>query len=271
LYPFDFFGIAFASIVVIFAIEVEKMLKRILFLSLFLLVCFAPKAHCADLPNMCLRETIKAEKKYDIRQYLLSTIAVVESGRWDSETKEYVAWPWTINANGVGMFFSTKAEAIAKTKQLLKNGVESIDVGCMQINLKYHGKEFSSLEEAFTPAVNVAYAAKFLNRLYGETGQWLQAATSYHSKLSHKAVKYEKKLVSVFSRIYNDAQNGKSLVSHDKTVAFNKYIHPVSHKDNVEDAQDAEAKAFAMQWRKRRIEAYLKRKAKQKVLSISNG
>jgi len=53
-----------------------------------------------------------------------------------------LAWPWTINAQGKGQFFKTKAEAVKAIKNLQAQGVKSIDVGCMQINLSYHGKAF---------------------------------------------------------------------------------------------------------------------------------
>ncbi|HCF18886.1 MAG TPA: hypothetical protein DEV96_12760, partial [Rhodospirillum rubrum] len=55
------------------------------------------------------------------------------------------------------------------------------DVGCMQVNLRYHGGAFDSLEEAIDPAANVAYAASFLRRLFDDTNDWAEAVTAYHS------------------------------------------------------------------------------------------
>ncbi len=44
---------------------------------------------------------------------LLDAIAMVESGRRDPISGAVYPWPWTINAEGVGHFYETKAEAIA--------------------------------------------------------------------------------------------------------------------------------------------------------------
>ncbi|MEY8882549.1 hypothetical protein [Donghicola sp. XS_ASV15] len=47
----------------------------------------------------------------------------------------------------------------------MAGGTTSIDVGCMQVNYRWHGEGFSSLEDMFDPAANTAYAAEFLTRL----------------------------------------------------------------------------------------------------------
>jgi soluble lytic murein transglycosylase-like protein len=53
--------------------------------------------------------------------------------------------------------------------------VRNIDVGCMQVNLGYHGKAFADLEAAFDPATNVAYAARFLSELFSKRRSWALA------------------------------------------------------------------------------------------------
>jgi len=109
-------------------------------------------------------------------------IALTESGRMEPLTGSVRPWPWTVNAEGAGQFFSSKAEAIAAVRALQERGVRSIDIGCMQVNLVHHPNAFASLEEAFDPAANARYAARFLVSLYTVSGNWLQAAGSYHSE-----------------------------------------------------------------------------------------
>jgi hypothetical protein len=91
------------------------------------------------------------------------------------------AWPWTINANGAGRLFESRPEALAETRALQRRGVTSIDVGCFQINLLQHSGAFASLEEAFDPTANAAYAARFLLSLRARTGSWENAIAAYHS------------------------------------------------------------------------------------------
>ena len=99
---------------------------------------------------------------------------------------ENEAWPWTINVRGKGHYYKTKEAAVAAAKAFRKRGIKSFDVGCMQINMKFHGHEFASLEEAFDPQTNVEYAARFLKRLYDRRQDWMKAATDYHSKNREK-------------------------------------------------------------------------------------
>ena len=98
-------------------------------------------------------------------------MAIAKSGRYDQQQKAVLAWPWTINAEGDGEIFPTKAAAIAKVKRLQAKGVQSIDVGCMQINLKHHPNAFANLETAFDPG-HIAYGAEFLRGRYEATKSW---------------------------------------------------------------------------------------------------
>ena len=91
-------------------------------------------------------------------------------------------WPWTINAEGTGRFFESKAEAIAAVEALQARGVRSIDVGCMQVNLMHHPHAFASLDEAFDPQANAAYGARFLSALHHDLGAWPAATAAYHSQ-----------------------------------------------------------------------------------------
>ena len=145
---------------------------------------------------VCMDATTKAEERYQIQKYLLTSISTVETGKWNSKTQQKMAWPWTINVRGKGHYYKTKEAAIAAAKAFRKRGIKSFDVGCMQINMKFHGHEFASLEEAFDPQSNVEYAARFLKRLYDRRQDWMKAATDYHSKKPRKARVYHKKLLA---------------------------------------------------------------------------
>ena len=161
----------------------------------------AARATIPGLPTqaLCAAETAKAERAYGIPSQLLDAISLVESGRYDAQSKAVLAWPWTVMAEGEGRYFPTKAEAVAEVKRLKARGVRNIDVGCMQVNLMYHGEAFPTLDEAFEPSTNVGYAARFLRGLYGSTNHWPTAASYYHSQTPHLAANYRAKLMKVWS------------------------------------------------------------------------
>lgn len=155
----------------------------------------------------CRAQTEPQGRAGGLPAHLLTALSHVESGRWDSGSQEKVAWPWTINAAGEGKFFPTKAAAIAEVRRLQARGVRSIDVGCMQINLMYHGDAFPDLETAFDPAANVAYAVTFLTRLKAETGSWQAAAVRYHSATPKYAAVYRAKLTTEWSGLAGAPRN----------------------------------------------------------------
>ena len=144
--------------------------------------------------NLCSIAINDVEKSHNIKQNLLQTIASVESGKYISSVGRRLPWPWTVHAQGKGKYYKTKQEAITAVKQLQQKGITNIDVGCMQINLKYHGKSFTNLEEAFDPKKNVAYSATFLQKLYKRNHDWKKTAMQYHSKNTRRGINYKNRL-----------------------------------------------------------------------------
>jgi hypothetical protein len=139
---------------------------------------------------LCRAAIASAEREYALPAGLLAAIGRVESGRREPGTGENGPWPWTMNAEGSGKFFSSKAEAVAEVRQLRAGGMRLIDVGCMQINLHHHPNAFPSIEEAFDPLANARYAARFLTELKAASGDWMVAAGNYHSHTPHRSEAY---------------------------------------------------------------------------------
>jgi len=139
--------------------------------------------------QVCLQKIRSEERAHRIPSGLLAAIGFTESGRTVASGRRAV-WPWTVNVEGEGHFFDSKADAVKFVADKLTDGVESIDVGCMQINLKHHPDAFASLDDAFDPSTNVAYGADFLKSLHDQTNGWLAAARRYHSATPEKGEPY---------------------------------------------------------------------------------
>lgn len=148
--------------------------------------------------TQCRAAVRQAERGAAIPEHLLAAIARVESGRRDPRTGRATPWPWTINAEGQGFFFESKAEAIAAVRSLQARGVRSIDVGCMQVNLMHHPTAFASLEQAFDPPANAAYAARFLTRLHEQANDWSRAAALYHSATPELGAEYQRRVLAAW-------------------------------------------------------------------------
>jgi hypothetical protein len=92
---------------------------------------------------------------------------------------------------GAGKWFETEDSARAYVFRHFKQGARSFDVGCFQINYKWHGDAFASIEEMFNPTKNALYAAKFLSSLNAELGSWSAAVGAYHSRTPKYAKLYK--------------------------------------------------------------------------------
>ncbi len=147
---------------------------------------------------LCRGAIAAAEHAGAIPPLLMAAIGRVESGRRDPVSGVTTPWPWTINADGQGSFYDTKAQAIAAERALQARGVRSIDVGCMQVNLMHHPDAFAGLDQAFDPSDNAAYAARFLNELHAQTNDWPRAAAQYHSSTPGLAVAYQAKVLAAW-------------------------------------------------------------------------
>ena len=129
---------------------------------------------------------------------LLAAIARVESGRYDTVSGRTSPWPWTINAEGRPGVFETKEQAINAVRALQAQGVRSIDVGCLQVNLMHHPAAFASLEQAFDPLINAQYAVRFLTQLRDQTGDWVAATARYHSATPELGGPYQRKVAAIW-------------------------------------------------------------------------
>jgi hypothetical protein len=149
-------------------------------------------------PQLCETAITTAEYVGHLPPRMLGAIARVESGRPEPATGRLQPWPWTINAAGIGAFFTSKADAITAVQRLQARGVRSIDVGCLQVNLMFHPTAFASLEEAFDPRANALYAARFLDALRSGSHDWLRAIAAYHSQTPVLGDDYRQRVLALW-------------------------------------------------------------------------
>ena len=89
-----------------------------------------------------------------------------------------------------GRWFDTQAEAESHAQAMLDEGRTNLDIGCFQLNIHWHSKAFTSLEDMIDPVRNAGYAAEYLVQHYAQTGDWALAAARYHSATPEHAERY---------------------------------------------------------------------------------
>lgn len=142
----------------------------------------------ADPAGLCDAAALRASEATGVPLQVLQAIALTESGR--SRGGRMRPWPWTINIAGEGRWFDSRAEAESHVRAQHEAGRRVIDIGCFQVNYRWHGAAFASAEAMFDPAENALYAARFLAGLEAELGSWEAAAGAYHSRTPALAERY---------------------------------------------------------------------------------
>jgi len=139
-------------------------------------------------PALCLDAARAAAARHGIPAGMMHAITLVETRR---KVGGLVGpWPWTLNIAGQGYWYDTRAEALAHAEREIAGGRRSVDLGCFQLNTRWHGENFNALDEMLEPALAADYAAQFLGQLFAETGDWMRAAGLYHSRTPVRARRY---------------------------------------------------------------------------------
>lgn len=147
---------------------------------------------------------------------LLPAIARVESGRGTAGGGTR-AWPWTLNNGGNGTFDETEAEALLRLEDYLAAGVQNVDLGCMQLNWRWHAAAFDSAADMIDPVANTQYAARFLLALHDELGSWEAAIAHYHSREEARGTAYAAKVAAVMQGGLSDAPLSFAVQKEDWT------------------------------------------------------
>ena len=151
-----------------------------------------PALLCDDAARIASAET-------GVPLNIMKAIARTETGRQVSGVLQ--PWPWALNIEGRGVWLSTKQEAMSYLRDSFLKGKQNLDVGCYQINQKWHGSHFSSFDEMLDPEANALYAARFLQRLFQEHGTWTRAAGAYHSRTPQFADRYIERFGAILARL----------------------------------------------------------------------
>lgn len=154
-----------------------------------------PGTALTDPSALCLDAASEASQRSGVPLDVLIAVALVETGR------EGRPWPWTVNVGGEGQWFDTREEAEAQVQSVLDQGLTNVDLGCFQLNHRWHGEAFASVSDMLDPDRNAAYAADFLARNYAETGDWPTAAAAYHSATPEYAGRYQARFEAVYAAL----------------------------------------------------------------------
>ena len=104
----------------------------------------------------------RAAQAEDIPLAVLYSVGLMETGQRGR------LQPYAMNIDGTAVVSGNLPEALrAFQAGGAQRGAKFIDIGCMQINHRFHSSHFDLLEAMFDAHRNVAYAAHFLRGAAG--------------------------------------------------------------------------------------------------------
>ena len=203
-----------------------KLFKAsIIFTISFLILAKEAFADNIDKLKLCENTIESIELQTDIPKGLLLGIGKAEAIR--KINNKYIIWPWTINHAGKSLFFDTKKQMSNYVFKTLKRNDFNIDVGCMQINIKWHKNNFKKISDMFEVNPNISYAASFIKQLKNKHGSWDKAIKHYHSSDPKKNNPYLIKVKGFWKKVENtkiikvEANKIKSLKKINETSLAN--------------------------------------------------
>ena len=167
------------------------------------LLAALPQPGTAGPADLCLAAARDAAEATGVPLRLLIALSLTETGR-KGAAGGLEPWPWALNRGGESLWFATRDEALATLEEILAAGTTNVDLGCFQLNWRWHSAGFASAADMIDPGANALYAAKFVARLYDETGDWRAAAAAYHSATPARAEVYMTRFDPIYAALGDD-------------------------------------------------------------------
>lgn len=163
----------------------------------------------------CHRAAAAASAKWGVPHDVLRAIALAETGR--SSEDGFHPWPWALNPGGAGTWYPSRDAALRAAQAHRAAGRSNLDLGCFQINYRWHHQAFDDLAEMLDPVANADYAARFLSDLFSEFGHWGKAAAAYHSRTPEHAARYRTRFERILAGLGTAPDLGSYQVAEIRT------------------------------------------------------
>lgn len=145
------------------------------------LAIVATAAICAHASSFSLNGTLWNEVT-KVDPVLLYSVALVESRRTDHSGRNLRPWPWALNVSGKSHYFDTRSEAEVFLTDLLEKGIRNVDVGPLQINLRWNGHLVTHPLDLFDLSTSIRVGEQVLyNALMSSPDDDALAVGRYHN------------------------------------------------------------------------------------------
>lgn len=147
----------------------------------------------------------KAAHAAGLDPLLLYALALTESGH-PAGTGQIKPWPWTLNVEGRAHFAKSRKEAAAL---LAAHHGKSVDIGLLQVNIRWHGHRVDTLDALLDPTINLDVGAAILKEaLASAPGDLTAGIGRYHSARPQLARSYARTVLSLYRHLLHNEETG---------------------------------------------------------------
>jgi len=175
---------------------------RTLFFGLVLSLCATIQAQAYSGLNLQGTPISEAARRHGIDPLLVYAVALVESAK--AQNKNQVRpWPWTLSSPDGGVYAASKQEATSALERLSKAHGKNVDVGLMQVNLRWHGHRVKEATDLLDMQTNLDVACAILaEAISSAPGDLALGIGRYHHwKDEQRARGYGQRVIGVWQKL----------------------------------------------------------------------
>ena len=136
---------------------------------------------------------------------ILYAVALAESAFHQQGLATVRPWQFALRTSSRAYYGETYEDAARELRRMLKS-TDSVDIGLMQINWRWHGHRVRRPEDLLDVRTNVSVAADILKeRLAASRNNWAQALAQYHSFDDRRGPWYASFVLAIYQQISNNA------------------------------------------------------------------
>lgn len=158
--------------------------------------------HAFDLSDTLFE---KYGNQLNLDPLLIYSVALAESAKANSN-RDLGPHPWTLRADKA--FYSSSKEEAEKILNKLLKQTKSVDVGLMQVNVRWHGHKVSQPTDLLDPLTNMKIGATFLAEMINNTPNDLELGIGkYHvgptitANNKSRAKNYGQRVLAIYQNI----------------------------------------------------------------------
>jgi len=174
----------------------------VLIFGLVLSLCATTRTQASSGLNLHGTPISEAARRHGVDPLLVYAVALVESAK--AQNKSQVRpWPWALSSPDGGVYAASKQEATSALERLSKMHGKNVDVGLMQVNLRWHGHKVKNATDLLDMQTNLDVACAILSEAISSAPGDLSLGIGryHHWKDEQRARDYGQRVIGIWQKL----------------------------------------------------------------------